>query len=152
MTVSQRRTGVIGMGYEGQGLDVFLNEALAYGVTTVADVRLNAISRKPGFSKRALAAALADHGVDYVHVPRLGNPKWNRPGFGGSASELTTARTTYAEQISVPESIAQLDELARTATHGLTALVCFEADERRCHRYVLLDRLRARLLQPAAAL
>jgi Protein of unknown function, DUF488 len=39
-------------------------------------------------SKRKLAAALADAGIDYMHLPALGNPKDNRQPFrtGDAAS------------------------------------------------------------------
>lgn len=147
MAPSEHRTGVIGMGYEGQDLDTFIEKVLAYGVSTVVDVRLNPISRKAGFSKRAFAAALAEHGVGYLHARRLGNPKWNRPGFAGSDSELSAARAIFAGQISAPDCLAQLDEIAESAASGLTAVVCFETDERRCHRYVVLDHLRSRLAE-----
>ncbi|GAA0366065.1 DUF488 domain-containing protein [Actinoallomurus spadix] len=147
MAPGEQRTGVIGMGYEGQDLNTFIEKVLANGVSTVVDVRLNPISRKRGFSKRAFAAALAEHGVGYLHARELGNPKWNRPGFGGSASELSAARAIFADQISAPICLAQLDEIAKSAATGLAAVVCFEADERRCHRYVVLDRLRTRLAE-----
>ena len=87
--------GVVGFGYEGADLEGFLGTLLARGVRTVVDVRLTPISRKPGFSKRRLAAALAELGIDYVHLPALGNPKWNRPGFSGSAAALAADRLRF---------------------------------------------------------
>jgi hypothetical protein len=36
-------------------------------------------------SKRKLAAALADAGIDYMHLPALGNPKDNRQPFRTAA-------------------------------------------------------------------
>ncbi|WP_022894774.1 DUF488 domain-containing protein [Agromyces subbeticus] len=44
------------------------------GVTALVDVRLNALSRKHGFSKKSLAEGLAGYGITYLHRPQLGNP------------------------------------------------------------------------------
>ena len=63
------------VGYEGRDLDEFVRLLRAHGVTVLLDVRLNAISRKPGFSKTRLTAALADAGIRYRHARAL------RPDF-----------------------------------------------------------------------
>ena len=75
---------MIGIGYEGLALSDLIERLREQGATVVDDVRLNAISRKPGFSKRALAAVLEEAGIRYVHDPRLGNPKPNRAGYAES--------------------------------------------------------------------
>jgi hypothetical protein len=74
-------SGVIGVGYEGKDIASFLEELTAWKIGTVVDVRLNPISRKKGFSKKALSEALAEAGIGYSHMPALGNPKDNREGF-----------------------------------------------------------------------
>ncbi|MFF5205035.1 DUF488 family protein [Streptosporangium sp. NPDC000396] len=142
---SDQDTGIVGIGYEGRDLESVVKDALAYGLTTLIDVRLNPISRKPGLSKRRLAAAMAENGIEYVHMPQLGNPKWNRAGFGGSATELAEARDNYAVHVASPEAEAAVDKIAIWAQKGLVAVLCFEADERRCHRSVVLDQVRQRL-------
>jgi uncharacterized protein (DUF488 family) len=132
---------VLGVGYEGRDLAGFLAEVDAAGVEVVVDVRLTPISRKRGFSKRALASALAGIGVAYRHEPALGNPKANRPGFAGTAREWSAARGRYEALLS---ALAAQEALARVAEAALTARVavlCFEADQRRCHRDVVLSRL-----------
>ena len=58
---------MIGIGYEGLPLHSLVEQLQADGVEVVVDVRLNAISRKVGYSKRALAAALEAAGIRYVH-------------------------------------------------------------------------------------
>jgi Protein of unknown function, DUF488 len=52
------RPGLRGIGYEGLSIGAFVGQLRAEGITIVADVRLTPLSRKPGFSKRALAIAL----------------------------------------------------------------------------------------------
>ncbi len=129
----------MGIGYEGRSLDEVVADALAYDLVALVDVRLNPISRKPGLSKRRLAAAVAERGIEYVHLPRLGNPRWNRAGFAGSPDELAVARDNYLAHVATPEAEAAVEEIAAWARKGPVAVLCFEADERRCHRSVVLD-------------
>lgn len=68
---------IVSIGYEGRTIESFVVELQRAGVQTVADVRLNAISRKAGFSKTRLRDALAAVGIDYVHLRSLGNPREN---------------------------------------------------------------------------
>ena len=63
--------GIVSVGYEGRQIDDFVAGLQRAGVRTVADVRLNAISRKPGFSKTRLRDALAAVGIGYVHMRSL---------------------------------------------------------------------------------
>ncbi|MEU6429770.1 DUF488 domain-containing protein [Microbispora sp. NPDC046973] len=139
------RGGVVGLGYEGLDLDGFVRGVVEMGLETLVDVRLNPISRKPGFSKRRLAEALAGHGISYVHFPQLGNPKWNRAGFGAEGIELAEAMASYAEEISSPEAGEAIDDIVIMAQKGLTGVLCFEASERRCHRQVVLEQVNSRL-------
>lgn len=48
---------------------------LAADVERLVDVRELPLSRRRGFSKTALAGALADAGIHYEHERALGNPK-----------------------------------------------------------------------------
>ncbi|RFU39627.1 DUF488 domain-containing protein [Actinomadura logoneensis] len=129
--------GVTGLGYQGHDLDSFLDRLATEGVGTVVDVRLTPISRKRGFSKRALAAALADAGIDYLHMRELGNPKDNRPGFAAGPTELDEAKARYASHIDTAPARQQLAAIAALAKERRVALLCFEADQRHCHRDVV---------------
>lgn len=83
---------VTGWGYEGHTIKDLLDECERLHAAYVVDIRLNAISRKKGFSKTALSNALADAGVEYVHLRALGNPKDNRPRFRPSRHTRGRAR------------------------------------------------------------
>jgi uncharacterized protein (DUF488 family) len=132
-----------GIGYEGLDLGHFVAGLAADGITVVADVRLTPLSRKPGFSKRALAAGLAEAGIAYVHLPSLGNPKWNRAGFGGSDEDRDRAKDAYRDRLASVEARQALADL-RVLTRGATVgVLCFEADEERCHRSVVLGAISA---------
>ena len=69
---------VFTIGYEDATPDLLVNCLKQAGVTTVADVRALANSRRPGFAKRALTAALAEVGIGYWHIPALGTPAAGR--------------------------------------------------------------------------
>lgn len=133
--------GVTGAGYQGREIDAFVSELADRGVTRLVDVRLTPTSRKPGFSKSALRTALADAGIAYEHRRELGNPKDNRPGFAGNEHELSNAKLAYAQRLATPEAQAALAQLRDYAEQEHVALLCFEADEHRCHRDVVLREL-----------
>ena len=137
--------GIFGIGYEGLNIDAFVHRLVTSGTRILADVRLNAISRKRGFSKRLLEAALADAGIGYWHVPELGNPAWNRAGFSGPSDEVQAARARFADMIGSDAAATRLEEIAAAASDGVVAVMCVEADERACHRYVILQELHHRL-------
>ncbi len=134
---------VVGWGYEGQSVEDLLAFTRRNGVRTVVDVRLNAISRKVGFSKRQLQARLASAGVDYVHLPALGNPKDNREGFASpeSASGQQAHARFIRDVLEVAEARGALDKVTELTTDGPVAILCFEADERCCHRSLVLAAL-----------
>src|ERR1700743_2486105 len=66
------------IGYEGSTIDAVLQVLRDADVALLIDVRAVASSRKPGFSKRQLAAALDEAGIAYVHLQGLGTPKPGR--------------------------------------------------------------------------
>ena len=138
--------GLTGVGYEGQDIATFIDRLVSDGVTHLVDVRLTPISRKPGFSKTALSRALAEASISYVHRPELGNPKANRPGFAGDPEELADARSAFADWISQPAAESALDSIADLAERERVALLCFEADQARCHRHVVIERVEQRAI------
>lgn len=141
MEAATESRGVLGVGYEGKTPDEFIRELAASGTQLLVDVRLNPVSRKSGFSKRALSAALADAGIGYRHTPQLGNPVWNRSGFAGTAEEVRAARGRFGGMLTREEASAALRQIADAAACGVVAVMCVEADDRACHRYVILSEL-----------
>ncbi|ASN20127.1 DUF488 domain-containing protein [Arthrobacter sp. YN] len=139
-------SGVIGVGYEGKDLAPFLEELAAWKIGTVVDVRLNSISRKKGFSKKALTEALARAGIDYRHMPALGNPKDNREGFWAPGTAAAkTAEERYESLLDGETAAAKIRELADIAVEQRVAVLCFEASELCCHRKHVLARVKVHL-------
>lgn len=134
---------MIGIGYEGLSLEGLIARLQAEGVGVLVDVRLNAISRKAGYSKRALGAALGAAGIEYVHDPRLGNPKANRAGYAELDSLAgEAARDHFRSILSSDVSTDAVRELANRLDSQSVAVLCFEADERHCHREQVMEFVR----------
>jgi uncharacterized protein (DUF488 family) len=129
------------VGYEGRSADDLLHALTEAGVEVLADVRLNPLSRKPGLSKKRLAAALAELGIDYVHLPQLGNPRDNRPAF---ARREPAAWDRYRAGLTDPAADEALEELGELARAKRVAVLCFEHDVAVCHRSLVLEELARR--------
>ena len=63
------------IGYEQTPAAAVLDELARARVDLLVDVRAIASSRRPGFSKRQLAAGLDERGIKYLHLRGLGTPK-----------------------------------------------------------------------------
>jgi uncharacterized protein (DUF488 family) len=138
---------VIGEGYEGLDLEGLVSKLRLRDVKTVVDVRLNPISRKRGLSKTALKIRLADEGIDYEHLPSLGNPRDNRDGFAElDGPAACGARRRFDDLLGTGAARQALDRVVELADAGTVALLCFEHDETRCHRELVLSAVRARLV------
>lgn len=134
---------MIGIGYEGLTLDSLIERLRPEGIEVLVDVRLNAISRKAGFSKRALAAAVEAAGIRYVHDPRLGNPKENRAAYADATSpEGTAARQLFRSLLRAGSGVEGVDDLAKLAEQHPVAVLCYEADEAHCHREQVMAAVR----------
>lgn len=142
--------GIVSVGYEGRTIESFVDDLVRAGVKTVADVRLNAISRKAGFSKTRLREALAAAGIDYRHMRSLGNAKENRrPFWEGRAEE---GRRVFRQRLQSPEAESSLDELATLVREQVVAVLCFESDVEKCHRKVIIDEVAGEAEVPVVAL
>ena len=114
----------------------FIAALTSAGVRRVIDVRALPLSRRPGFSKTPLRGALAEAGVDYVHLRALGTPAAGREAARkGRYAEL---ERIYAGQLELPEAIAQGAQMIDLARERPSALLCFERDPAGCHRTLLL--------------
>jgi uncharacterized protein (DUF488 family) len=132
---------VYGIGYEGRDSHQFVATLRASGVEVLIDVRLNASSRRRGFAKTALRAAVAAAGIEYLHVRELGNERDNREGFANvTGSRAAQARDRYRAHLTNGSSPA-VDEVLKLIRERPAALLCVERDERHCHRQILLEHL-----------
>ena len=132
--------GIVSIGYEGRTIEEFVLALRKHNVSTVADVRLTPLSRKHGFSKTRLTEVLAEAGIAYRHLRALGNQKDNRAPF--SDGRIEEGRKVFAATLSSDTAASALSELGNLVDEGVVAVVCFEADQRACHRHVVIEEIR----------
>ncbi|MCA6122827.1 DUF488 domain-containing protein [Bradyrhizobium sp. WSM 1704] len=121
------------IGYEQTPSKAVLDELEQAGVKLLVDVRAVASSRRPGFSKSALAAGLDERGISYVHLRGLGTPKTGREAARSGKYELL--EKIYTAHLKTAQAKEELDELsALVRTSGPACILCYERDHRHCHR------------------
>lgn len=123
------------IGYEQATLDAVIGALKGAGVEVLADVRALPLSRRPGFSKTALAGALAQAGIAYVHFKALGTPADGRAA--ARAHDHAALERIYAGQLELPEAIAAGAQLHDLAQEKRVALLCYERAAPECHRTLL---------------
>lgn len=129
------------IGYEGRSLEGYLNKLIEIGVTTLCDVRRNAISRKYGFSKSTLSRSCEGVGIRYEHLPELGIASEERRDLNGEADY----RALFADysRHSLPKQLPALHRIREWVSRGdRVALTCYERSAVCCHRHVVAKALR----------
>ncbi|HSQ98751.1 MAG TPA: DUF488 domain-containing protein [Sphingomicrobium sp.] len=124
------------IGYEGTTVGEFIGALQEAGVERVIDVRALPLSRRPGFSKSPLRAALAQAGIDYVHLKALGTPADGRAA--ARAGRHADLERIYAGQLELPEAMVQSAQMLELARERPSALLCMEREPAHCHRTLLL--------------
>ena len=114
----------------------FLAELKRAGVSRVVDVRALPLSRRPGFSKSSLRAALSEVGIDYVHLRALGTPPAGREAARkGRTAEL---ERIYVGQLALPEAMVAAEQLRELVAERPSALLCYEREPAGCHRNLII--------------
>jgi uncharacterized protein (DUF488 family) len=123
------------IGYEQATVPAVMSALREAGVEVLADVRALPLSRRPGFSKTALAANAREAGIDYVHFKALGTPADGRAA--ARRHDHAALERIYAGQLELPEAIAAGAQLADLASERKVALLCYEREAHGCHRSLL---------------
>jgi uncharacterized protein (DUF488 family) len=134
------------IGYEGCTIDEVLTELQAARVTLLIDVRAVAQSRKPGFSKRQLAAELDERGIAYVHLQGLGTPKPGRDAVRAGHPERM--EPIFREHMRSDRAQAELAQVKQLARKRRACLLCFEQDPMTCHRRFVVEMIVQETDQP----
>ncbi len=120
------------IGYEGVAWAPFLQTLRAAEVAQVIDVRQLPLSRRPGFSKRTLAAGLGEAGIGYVHLRALGTPPEGREA--NKRRQWDRFWPIVEASLATLEAGVALEQAADLARGRRSCLLCFEADPCICHR------------------
>ena len=129
------------IGYQGTTIDRLVGELVRARVAHVIDVRAVPLSRKPGFSKRQLAAALDAAGVRYSNLRGLGTPKAGRDA--ARRGDIATMRRVFEAHLATPEALADLGLAVAIARDAPCCLLCFEREPEHCHRLLVAERMQA---------
>jgi uncharacterized protein (DUF488 family) len=124
------------IGYEQSRVADMIAALQQAQVERVVDIRAVAASRRPGFSKSALAGALQEAGIAYEHLRALGTPKEGRDA--AKKGDRATLERVYAGQLELPEAQAAAAALLDRADTQPTALLCYEREPKDCHRSMLI--------------
>src|SRR3569623_2443613 len=115
------------IGYEQTPPKAVLDELDRAGVKLLVDVRAGTSSRRPGFSKKQLAAGLDERGIAYVHLAGLGTPKEGR--LAARSGQYDELEKIFSKHLKTPEAREQMDELsALVMKAGPVCLLCYERD------------------------
>jgi uncharacterized protein (DUF488 family) len=133
------------VGHSTRSIDELLELLAAGKIKLLADVRRYPGSRRhPQFNQQALAASLADAGIEYRHFVDLGGRRSERLSDSPNAAWRVESFNAYADYMQSAEFVAALEELMTTARLMPTAIMCSEALPQKCHRRLISDALVAR--------
>jgi len=129
------------VGHSTHPIEEFIALLKTCGIEQLVDVRTMPKSRHvPQFNSDALANALGEQGIGYVHLKALGglrhakkdsvNTGWRNASFRG-----------YADYMATDEFATGIDRLIELAKAKRTVIMCAEAVPWRCHRSLIGDAL-----------
>jgi uncharacterized protein (DUF488 family) len=131
------------IGYEQARAPAVLDELAGTKVEVLVDVRAVAASRRPGFSKKQLAAGLDEKGIAYLHLRGLGTPAEGRTA--ARSGKLDAMFDIFERHLSTPQAKEELDELTAMVKSGKrVCILCYERDPDCCHRKRIAELMRER--------
>jgi uncharacterized protein (DUF488 family) len=143
MTSAKTKT-LFTIGYEQAKPAAVLDELKRAKVDLLVDTRAVAASRRPGFSKRQLAATLDEAGIAYVHLQKLGTPAAGREA--ARSGDLDRLWRIYDKHIKTRDAQDALDELLALMKSGKRiALLCYCRDPNACHRSRVVANVKKRV-------
>lgn len=132
------------IGYEQAKPAAVFKELEQAKVELLVDTRAVAASRRPGFSKRQLAATLNKAGIGYIHLQKLGTPAEGRQA--ARSGDYATLWRIYDKHIKKPEPQEELAELIKLIKSGKrVALLCYCRNPKACHRSRIVANVKNRM-------
>lgn len=139
----QAATVIHTIGYEKTNLEDYIARLKQADVDVLIDVRDRPLSRKPGFSKKSLQAAVEEAGMAYQHVQALGDPKPGREAARSGDMRLFLEIFTAHMAGAAAQDAAQ--DLSEFIVGKRICLTCFERDHATCHRSIVAQHLSERV-------
>ena len=120
------------IGYQDTSIVQFIKCLVNNGIKRIIDVRYNALSRKPGFSKTRFSARARKAGMEYLHMREV--------GINSEARRNLKTEEDYKRLLDDYEKKAlrkhkeEIKRISNLAAETPSVLVCFESDPLLCHR------------------
>ena len=140
LTMKKKPASVCTIGYEQSTPAEFAARLAEARINMVIDVRAVPLSRKPGFSKNQLAAALTAMDVEYKHFVRLGAPRAVRDALRDGG---TWAGYEHGYNAHLARQREEVQALLDLAAERSICLLCFERDPEVCHRSLIARQMAA---------
>jgi uncharacterized protein (DUF488 family) len=132
------------IGYEKAKPDAVMRELKRAKIDLLVDTRAVAASRRPGFSKRQLAASLDEQGIAYIHLQKLGTPAEGREAAkSGDYDALWRIYDKHIKSRAAQEELSELTALIKSKKR--VALLCYCRDPNGCHRSRIVANLKKRM-------
>lgn len=134
------------IGHYNHTQEQFLEILKDADIDCVIDVRAQPGSnRNPHFNQDQMEDWLADAGVKYVHLPKLGGRRKLSGKVGESLNEGWENRSfhNYADYTLTDEFKQGIEELLSQAENHHVVLMCSERHPSRCHRLIISNYLQA---------
>lgn len=131
------------MGHSTLSLEALFRRLVGHRIERVADVRRYPASRRhPQVNRETISTFLGARGLGYRWFEALGGrrrglPRRDSPNGGWREEGFRR----YADYALTPAFAAAFDAFASWSSGSRTAILCAEAEWRRCHRRLLADRL-----------
>ena len=130
--------GLVTIGYEGRSIDAYLDLLYKNGVTVLCDIRKNPISRKYGFSKKALQTSCEDFDIKYEHLPQLGIESQERQNLN-SPADYESLFNKYRKK-TLTKQLDTINTINFWISQGeCVALTCYELQHNFCHRHCVVE-------------
>jgi len=143
-TAKRKTQPLCTIGYEQAKPAAVLGELKHVKVQLVVDTRAIAASRRPGYSKRQLAAALDEAGIGYIHLQKLGTPAAGRTAArNGDIDALWRIYDKHIKSKDAQEALGELVALIKSGKR--IALLCYCRDPKTCHRSRIVANVKKRM-------
>ncbi len=133
----KKRKIIYTIGYEGKTIEKLIEILRNNNISVLVDVRELPLSRKNGFSKKALKEHLTKAGIEYISLKELGSPKELRHSLRDKTIKIGEFKELYRKYLNEhPNALKRLEEIAMSK---LTVIMCYEANWQVCHRSVIAE-------------
>jgi len=127
---------IYSIGHSNVGIDSFVELLQRYSIDTLIDVRSAPYSRyNPQFSRESLRQSVIEYGIRYLYLGNLIGGKPADPSLHHDDGSVD-----YDLVMDSPAFNKGLDQVKELGDKSNVAVMCAEADFKRCHRYWLITR------------